>query len=418
MTNEVLDKENEVISIKQAVVQYDIAESTINEWNDRFMVLKVNDIKDKDTLALVTNGWRMLKDARMAVDVKRKDLKADSLEYGRKVDSEAKRLTELMKPIETHLKTQKDFVKEEKARIEQENAEKLQKLHDDRIQELINAGAVFNGYQYVYGYDNSFVKGTDISVIELDSWIELIESITTWKSEKDKKDEEIRIENERIANENAAEKKRLDEQQDKIDKQNEKLEKDKLLAKENERKYRASELIRIGLVFDGMLYRYQNITVDLDVAVDLDIPKFKESIDSIEIKIKDKKELESKEVERKQKVLSARIELVLKAGAVFVDNKYVYGDNSRTSDYISNCTDEDFIDLLAVIEDTITLQHQAAENDRIERNNQKSDTDKMLSLYESIDTIMYPNVTSKKAKDIVNYLQTEIAKLMFNVRKD
>jgi len=40
----------------------------------------------------------------------------------------------------------------------------------------------------------------------------------------------------------------------------------------------------------------------------------------------------------------------------------------------------------------------------------------MLILYETIDNIIYPNVTSKKAKDIVNYLHTEIAKLIFNVK--
>jgi len=292
---QILDINKEITPSENMPVQYSIVKSVINKWDEQFMQLKVLDTKDKDTIKLVTDGWKMLKDARLAVEAERKVLKADALKRCNDVDSEAKELKKLMEPIESHLKTQKDFVKIEKARIAQEEAEKLQKLHDDRIQELINAGAVFNGYQYVYGYDNSFIKDKDVSIIELDSWIELIESITTWKTEKDKHDEDIRIENERIANENAAEKKRLDAQQDKIDKQNEKLEKDNKLAKDNERKYRTSELIRIGLVFDGMLYRYQNITVDLDVAVDLDIPKFKESIDSIEIKIKDKKELESKE---------------------------------------------------------------------------------------------------------------------------
>ena len=61
-----------------------------------------------------------LRSARVDVEKRRKDLKAESLEYGRRVDEVAKYLTGLIEAIEHPLKAKKAAVDEEKARIKAE----------------------------------------------------------------------------------------------------------------------------------------------------------------------------------------------------------------------------------------------------------------------------------------------------------
>lgn len=61
---------------------------------------------------------------RVDIEKKRKELKSDALEYGRKVDAEASRLTEALREIEQPLQTEKDRIDKEAERIRQEKAEK------------------------------------------------------------------------------------------------------------------------------------------------------------------------------------------------------------------------------------------------------------------------------------------------------
>lgn len=61
-----------------------------------------------------------LRDKRVAVEKRRVELKADALAYGRKVDSEAKRLTTLLEAIEDPLTAKKKAVDDEKARVKAE----------------------------------------------------------------------------------------------------------------------------------------------------------------------------------------------------------------------------------------------------------------------------------------------------------
>lgn len=60
-----------------------------------------------------------VRDLRVAVEKRRVELKADALAWGRKVDTEAKRITTLLSAIEDPLKVQKDAVDAEKERQKQ-----------------------------------------------------------------------------------------------------------------------------------------------------------------------------------------------------------------------------------------------------------------------------------------------------------
>jgi len=75
-----------------------------------------------------------VKSLRIKIDKRRKELKADSLAYGRRVDDAAKHLVMLVSEVETPLKELKDAeearrkkIKEEKIRIEQERVNAITK---------------------------------------------------------------------------------------------------------------------------------------------------------------------------------------------------------------------------------------------------------------------------------------------------
>jgi hypothetical protein len=63
--------------------------------------------------------------ARTSVEKARKERKAESLEYGRRVDAEAKRLTEMLGPVEKYLSDEQARVEVEIQKIERAKADKI-----------------------------------------------------------------------------------------------------------------------------------------------------------------------------------------------------------------------------------------------------------------------------------------------------
>jgi len=115
------------------VVKYDVTDLAITKMKTDFMALTVKDLDDEAGCTQVHEARMVVKNHRVAVEKKRKDLKAGALEWGRKVDSEAKRITALLEPIETHLQTEEDKVTKEKERIK---AEKV-RIETERVEGIL-----------------------------------------------------------------------------------------------------------------------------------------------------------------------------------------------------------------------------------------------------------------------------------------
>jgi len=108
----------------QAIPQrYAITDAAIASMRETFMPLKIIGVNDADGYKKVHEARMVVKNHRVSVEKVRKELKADALEYGRKVDAEAKRITALLEPIESHLSDQEEAIDAEKERIK--NAERL-----------------------------------------------------------------------------------------------------------------------------------------------------------------------------------------------------------------------------------------------------------------------------------------------------
>lgn len=124
--------------------QQDVA---IQALADKYLPLKINGLEDRDGFKLVHEARMIVKGKRVDVEKKRVELKADALAYGRAVDSEAKRLTELLEPIESHLEAEESAVTQERERIKREAEEKRQAITQDRVDRLAACGVVANVQQ-------------------------------------------------------------------------------------------------------------------------------------------------------------------------------------------------------------------------------------------------------------------------------
>ena len=102
------------------IVEYNVSNAAIAELKSKYGGLTADTpqgYEDVKTALKEVSGYRI------AVENKRKELKADALEYGRKVDAEAKRIQALIAEVEEPLKLEKKKVDDEKDRIAREKVE-------------------------------------------------------------------------------------------------------------------------------------------------------------------------------------------------------------------------------------------------------------------------------------------------------
>lgn len=98
------------------LVKYSVTDAAIAELRERFTGLTCNTPQEYEAVRLAISEVREL---RVSVEKRRVELKADALEFGRKVDAEAKRITGALASIEDPLKEQKQAVDAEKERVKQ-----------------------------------------------------------------------------------------------------------------------------------------------------------------------------------------------------------------------------------------------------------------------------------------------------------
>lgn len=162
-----------------------------------YMELKVSGIDDADGIKRVHDARMEVRRCRIDLEKSRKDLKADALEFGRRVDAEAKRIKSMLEPIENHLHNEESIVKREQERLakiaEQEQAERLER----RMKALADVQAMM-----------------DPKIIELldeDQWLDVLAQRTMEYEQRVQAAADERAELERLRAEQQAEEKRAAE---------------------------------------------------------------------------------------------------------------------------------------------------------------------------------------------------------------
>lgn len=101
-------------------VVYEQNEQTLVEAAARGKGLTIKGLDDRAGYEAVHAARMTLKNLRVEIEKQRKALKEDSLDWGRRVDTEAKRLTAIVEPTERELEAQEKRIDDERARLKAE----------------------------------------------------------------------------------------------------------------------------------------------------------------------------------------------------------------------------------------------------------------------------------------------------------
>jgi len=141
--------------VQAELSKYDSVIPAVEELKAQFMGLAIKDINDKENYDKVKEAIKFMVAKRTAVEEKRKELKANSLAFGRAVDARAKEIVSLISPIEDQLKNEKAKIDEEIERIKRQEEEVRQMFLRTRQQKLLNAGMVTIGNEFVWTNPNT-----------------------------------------------------------------------------------------------------------------------------------------------------------------------------------------------------------------------------------------------------------------------
>lgn len=210
--------------INKELVKFDVVIPAVEELKEKYMPLKIASIDDEEGYKEVAASLKFIVSKRTAVEDKRKELKADSLKFGRAVDARAKEITAMLEPIETHLKSEKERIDAEKERIKKEEEERVQKKINDRITQLVSLGMYQTMTEFVWaskitGEEINFVR-VNLEIFSDEQFDEFVQNLTkivnTEKAELDAIEEKKK-----------AEEKALEEERELLRKEQEQLEEEK-----------------------------------------------------------------------------------------------------------------------------------------------------------------------------------------------
>lgn len=111
---------------EKQVIEFGVADKTVADLRKRYGGLKIADTKDTKGYKIIQEAIADVKSVRVGVEKSRVSMKESALEYGRRVDAEAKRVTALLAAIEQPLVSEKKRIDNEKAATKRaaEEAEK------------------------------------------------------------------------------------------------------------------------------------------------------------------------------------------------------------------------------------------------------------------------------------------------------
>jgi len=272
------------------------------------MGLKVMSLDDQEGFEAVHSGRMVIKGKRVEVEKKRKELKASALEWGKKVDSEAKRIFGLLEPIEKHLQAEEDKITKEKERIKAEQDRIQKEITQKRLDDLLAVNVVMPFF--------------DVATMSESDYAGLLDSSTNkYMAEQLRVQEETRAREEaesKLAIERAEIEKMRQEQAEQAKIQ---LEKEKALQSERDAinaEKRAEQERKDREAFEKEADERARIKAEADAKVKVEADALREK-DRIEREAREKKERE--EAEAAEKIRLAELapdkeKLILFAGKI------------------------------------------------------------------------------------------------------
>lgn len=345
--------------IKRELTKFDVVVPAVAELSKEFLPMKIASIDDTEGYTEVSKALRFVISKRTAVEDKRKELKADSLAYGRAVDARAKEITEMLSPIELHLKSEKDRIDEEKEQIKKREEEAKLAVINDRSNKLIRLGGTLLMTEYVW---KSKIDNTEISTprinLELFSDEEFDEFVSEIENKKQSDDAQAKAEEERKKAEQAefAEaQKQLQEERAKLQAEQDKIKKEMDEFKQQRAILRNKILVELGLgtmsfntnwifIPKSGLINFVNI-VEYDTVINYTNDEWEAKLAEIKVtvaKLKADDEAELAKRDEAQKAETLRVLKVQSENEANAEKERVAGlsDKEKYEDYIERLKEQ------------------------------------------------------------------------------
>jgi uncharacterized protein (DUF885 family) len=145
--------------VKTELTKFDAVVPKIEELKAELLPLVIQDLEDTEGYKAVSDALRFVVKKRTSIEDKRKELKADSLAYGKAVDARAREITQMLSPIEEHLRGEKEKIDYQLLKLEEAKELEKQRVLQDKHNKLLSTGMQLIGNQYVnqnYGEHSSF----------------------------------------------------------------------------------------------------------------------------------------------------------------------------------------------------------------------------------------------------------------------
>lgn len=123
-------------------LKFPVADDAIDRMRSEYMPLTIGGIEDREGYEAVRAARIEVKKKRCEVENVRKALNADALSWQKSVNTEAKRITALIEPIEAHLTSEEDAYHAEKERIRKEAELAKMAALQKRLDALMAVGAI------------------------------------------------------------------------------------------------------------------------------------------------------------------------------------------------------------------------------------------------------------------------------------
>jgi hypothetical protein len=230
--------------------------------------LEITSIEDKKTIAQVSTVRKKLKAARVEVEKEGKAMRDNLNRVNKVISSKEKELIEIIEPTEKKLLGQEKWVEEENERIRQEELRK----EEERIQNRLDRMQVY-GYNVDYNFlkvlsDEDFDKMVDSARVKYEAEQEQIKAEQE-EADRLRRLEEERIQKER---EELAELRKKQEEADRIIREKEEAQRLEQERIENEKRKvlaerksnRIQQLRSIGFNYDGFDFVFGSITITQD----------------------------------------------------------------------------------------------------------------------------------------------------------
>lgn len=145
----------------------------VKQWKDKAQTLVVTDISQKEEMKLAKESRLAIRSIRINADKVRKELKEDSLRYGKAVQGVYNVIEDNLKPIEQYLEEQEKF--------------------EERYNEKIKAELRAKREEMARPYSEFMPSGFDLTIIDENSFMRMLDSA---KIQFQKRNEELRLEEE------------------------------------------------------------------------------------------------------------------------------------------------------------------------------------------------------------------------------